>query len=665
MGSEAPAGELARLRARVAELESRESEHGRELASARALAHTLRTILDLLPQRIFWKDRSYRFLGCNLALARDAQLDSPAQIVGKLDAELPWRDHAQIYRADDIAVIEEGRSKRDYEEPLVGVRGERMWLRTTKVPLRDAHGEIVGLAGYFEDLTEQHALLRNLRESEERYRSLLEQAQDAIFLADRNNRYIGVNSAACTLLGLTREEILGKRIEALVDPEDLSQQPLQEPFAGERLLTLRRLRHKDGSTIPVEIRSSRLPDGTFEAIVRDIRSRTFEEEQRKKLEEELHHAQKMESIGRLAGGIAHDFNNLLLVILANAHLLKRKELVASTRELDGIVEASERASRLTRQLLSFSRKRVLKPDVLDVNDVVRGVSGMLERLLGENIELHFALSTERCMTLANASQLEQVLMNLTVNARDAIGASGRVVLGTEVRDTVGADGSGTAAAAREIVLRVEDTGHGMDADTLARVFEPFFTTKGPGDGTGLGLSMVYGIVTQNGGTITVDSEPGRGTSFEIRLPGTTGSLPPGARPRAERSERPAARSRRPERAARVLLVEDDDAVRATLEHTLTGAGYTVLAASGGEEALRVARADLFAFDLLLSDVVMPSLSGPLVAERLLAERIDLPVLLMSGYSDELFSDGLDERLNFLEKPFTPETLLARLAELLR
>jgi len=665
MGSEAPPGELARLRARVTELESRETVQERELERARALAHTLRTIIDLLPHRIFWKDRSYRFLGCNLALARDALLDSPEQIVGKLDAELPWRDHAQIYRADDIAVIEEGRVKRDYEEPLVREGGERMWLRTTKVPLRDEHGTIVGIAGYFEDLTEQHAALRSLRESEERYRSLLEQAQDAIFLADRGNHYIGVNSAGCILLGYTRAEILGQPIAYLIDPEDLAQQPIQEPFAGERLLTLRRLRHKDGSLIPVEIRSSRLPDGTFEAIVRDIRSRTAEEEQRKKLEEELQHAQKMESIGRLAGGIAHDFNNLLLVILANAHLLKRKELLASTRELDGIVEASERASRLTRQLLSFSRKRVLKPDVLDLNEVVRGMSGMFERVLGENIELRFELSSERCMTLANAGQLEQVLMNLTVNARDAIRGSGRVTLRTEVREPALAAVSGGSAPAREVVLRVEDTGHGMDAATLARVFEPFFTTKGPGDGTGLGLAMVYGIVTQNGGTIAVESEPGRGTTFEIHLPVTAEVQPPRARPRAEQPGTPAARTQRRTKPACVLLVEDDDAVRETLEHTLTGAGYTVLAACGGEEALQIARANLFAFDVLLSDVVMSSLSGPLVAERLLAERVDLPVLLMSGYSDKLFSNGLDERLSFLEKPFTPEALLTRLAELLR
>ena len=644
---------VAELEARLADFEAREVELQEQLRGQRALIHTLRTILDLLPHRIFWKGRDYRFLGCNLAFARDAKLAAPDAIAGKSDEDMPWRELKHIYRADDIAVVEEGRSKLNYEEPLLAADGRRLWLRTSKVPLLDERGVIGGVIGFFEDLTEQHNALHGLRESEERYRNLVEQAQDGIFVADRTGRFTNVNAAGCALLGYTKQEIFGMRTPDLIVPEDLAQVPLRASRAGQRLLTQRRLVHKDGTIIPTEINSTRLPDGTFEAIVRDIRPRAREEEQRRKLEEELRHAQRMESMGRLAGGIAHDFNNLLLVIIANAHLLKRREPSAPTRELDGIMEASERASRLTRQLLAFSRKRVLKPTVLDVNEIVRGLSGMLERLLGEDIVLGLDLSETRCLTLADATQLEQVVMNLAVNARDAMTSGGRVLVRTQlVHDE--------SSAPREVLLRVEDTGHGMDASTVARIFEPFFTTKDPGEGTGLGLSMVYGIVTQNGGTIEVKSAPGQGTIFEIRLPATDQNL---ERPRGEREG--AIADKHIERAC-VLLVEDDDAVRETLAHMLRDAGYRVLAARGGEDALRIARSDLFGFDLLLSDVVMTSLSGPLVAERLLAERVDLPVLLMSGYSDKLFSDGhLDERMSFLEKPFSPETLLARVAELLR
>jgi two-component system cell cycle sensor histidine kinase/response regulator CckA len=664
MSVRGPGGQdVAALLARIAELEARENELQQELKAQRELAFMLRTIIDLLPHRIFWKDREYRFLGCNKALGQDAQLERPEDIVGKSDAELPWRHLAPIYRADDIAVVVEGRSKLNYEEPLELPNGQRLWLRTSKLPLRDEAGKIIGLVGYFEDLTSQRNVLLGLRESEARYRNLVEQALDGIFIANKIGRWVNVNAAGARLLGYMKEEIIGKRIEDLVDPQDLAETPLRarELSGGERLLSYRRLRHKDGSSIPAEISSVRLPDGTLEAIVRDMRPRTHAEEQRRKLEEQLRHAQKMESIGRLAGGIAHDFNNLLLIILANAYLLKRKQGGQTGREIDGIVEASERGSRLTRQLLAFSSKRVLRPVVLDLNEVVRGMAGLLERLLGEQFELKFELTDANCAILADSNQLEQVLMNLSVNARDAMTPGGQLSVSTSLEETPYAHG-----LVREVVLRVKDTGHGMDAVTLAHMFEPFFTTKPLGEGTGLGLSMVYGIVTQSGGTIDVKSAQGAGTTFEIRLPAAGEQV----RPRSDRPSAPlpAASARRSSPGfggATILLVEDDSAVRDTLERTLLDAGYHVLVARGGEEALRIADADMQGFDLLVSDVVMSSLSGPLLAQRLLAQRANLPVLLMSGYSDRLFSDGgLDERLHFIEKPFTPASFLARIADLL-
>ena len=382
--------------------------------------------------------------------------------------------------------------------------------------------------------------------------------------------------------------------------------------------------------------------------MRDIRERLRAEEERRSLLEDLLHAQKMESIGRLAGGVAHDFNNLLLVILANAQLLRRKLANDDQVELDGIVTAGERASTLTRQLLSFSRRRVLEPVVLDVSEIVHTMSPVLDRMLGDAIRLDLQLSPTPCWVLADAGQLEQVILNLSVNARDAMAGGGTLKIET----------TAPSRAEPKVVLRVQDDGTGMDAETRKRIFEPFFTTKGPGEGTGLGLSMVYGVVSQCGGSIHVDSELGRGTTITLTFP------------LASFDEEPTRNLTRPREIAEpksrvILLVEDEKGVRVTLERTLVDAGYQVIVASDGDEALHEGLARIDEIDLMLSDVVMPTLSGPLLAERLLAVRPELPVILMSGYSDRLFAGGSPSgTTTFLQKPFMPEELVERIAQAL-
>jgi two-component system, cell cycle sensor histidine kinase and response regulator CckA len=492
------------------------------------------------------------------------------------------------------------------------------------------------------------AASRTLRESELRYRTLVEQAQDGIFLADARGRYLRSNGAFRALLGYSEAELIGKRIRDMVDPVELAQTPLRAEAlrVGGRLVSQRKLLRKDGSLVVTEIVSSLLPDGTFEAIVRDVSERMKAEEERAKLAEERRHAQKMESIGRLAGGIAHDFNNLLLVILANANALRKRYGAESAPSVEGIVAAAERGGALTRRLLSFSKKRVFHPTTVDLSDVVRGMQSMLERLMDEQVVLEFAFAEAPCWLLADAGQLEQVIMNLTVNARDACRTGGSVRVQTE-------------CDADEVVLRVADSGHGMDESTLARAFEPFFTTKQPVDGSGLGLSMVYGIVTQSGGKVSARSSPGAGSVFEVRMP-----LAAAASGQAARTERAAGAHAQP-RSVGILLVEDDRAVRETLAAVLGDSGYRVFKAGNGMEALDLYAQSRDEIELLISDVVMPALSGPLLAQRLLAERPTLPVLLMSGYSDELFAQGpLDERIGFLQKPFTLDQLVARVCELL-
>ena len=358
--------------------------------------------------------------------------------------------------------------------------------------------------------------LARLRRSEEHYRVMVEQAEDGFFLADERGIYLGSNAALRNMLGYSEEELRGKHIKDMVDPQDLARTPLRvrEVESNPRVVAPRKLRRRDGGVVYTEVVSSRLPDGRFEAVVRNVSERVRADAERARLTEELRHAQKMESIGRFAGGIAHDFNNLLLVILAHAHVAKRRcgELIAS--ELDGIVSAAERGGALTRQLLSFSRKRASNPTSVDLNEVVSGMQALLERLMSEHTTFELRLSDAPCRLVVDASQLEQVIMNLLVNARDACAAcdNARIAIETELVQPRAPN-----AAGKDVILRVRDSGHGMDEPTIARIFEPFFTTKEPGQGTGLGLSMVYGIVTQNGGTIGVQSLPGIGSVFEVRF----------------------------------------------------------------------------------------------------------------------------------------------------
>jgi nitrogen-specific signal transduction histidine kinase/ActR/RegA family two-component response regulator len=375
---------------------------------------------------------------------------------------------------------------------------------------------------------------------------------------------------------------------------------------------------------------------------------------RHELEDRLRQAQKMEAVGRLAGGVAHDFNNLLQVIQGHARFaLEALPEPGDLREdLEAVYAASERAARLTRQLLAFSRKQILQPRELDLNAVVRGVMPMLGRLIGEDIAVVTHLAPRLGAVTADPAQLEQVLVNLAVNARDAMPEGG--TLGIETAD-VALDAAacerrdGPVAPGAYVRLAVRDTGAGMDEATRARAFEPFFTTKAPGKGTGLGLATVYGIVRQSGGCVTVSSAPGAGTTVVVELPRTSAPEP----------ARPAADAPAPGRGTgTVLLVEDDATVRQFVRRVLEWQGYAVLEAAHGPDALRVAAEHGGRIDLVLTDVVMPGMSGRALAEALTASRPGLRVLFMSGYTDdEILRRGLGTTgVALLEKPFTAEAL---------
>jgi signal transduction histidine kinase/CheY-like chemotaxis protein len=384
--------------------------------------------------------------------------------------------------------------------------------------------------------------------------------------------------------------------------------------------------------------------------------------ERKRLEAQLRQAQKMEAVGRLAGGIAHDFNNLLAVIMGHSDLIRSvlKKGDSLAHDVEQIRRASERAATLTRQLLAFSRRQFLQPQVIDVNTLVGNLATMLRRLIGEHIQLELRLDPGAGRVSADPGQLEQVVMNLTVNARDAMPQGGRVILETApvVLDQafVGTHPGSTAGA--HVRLSIHDTGCGMGPDVLSHLFEPFFTTKEPGRGTGLGLSTVYGIVKQHRGYIDVTSEPGRGSTFAVYLPRVDAKAAP---------ELAAPRERvRPGSRETVLFVEDEVALRDLMQRVLTKGGYTVLAASDGPDALALAEVHPGRIDLIVTDIVMPRMSGPELATRLRARDPQVRLLYVSGYTaDQLRSQAdLGEDATLLPKPFTSDGLLRKVREVL-
>ncbi len=486
----------------------------------------LRNVLTHIPCGVFWKDRASIYLGCNDRVARDYGLDVAGEVVGRTDDDLSAEpDEAETGRTSDRHVIETGESLLNCEESHTLPGGAKAVFLTSRVPMRDPDGGVVGVLGVYQDVTE-----------------------------------------------------------------------------------------------------------------------------RKRLEAQLRQSQKMEAIGRLAGGIAHDFNNLLTIISGNVHLIQH--LPAGDPEfpqlLDDIRDAADRAAGLTRQLLTFSRKQPTRPVVLDLSDVVTGLTSMLRRLIGERITIRTQLAPAPVRVKADRGQLEQVIMNLVINAKDAMLDGGTLTIAT-------AEVTGQGRFAR---LTIADTGVGMSDEVKRHLFEPFFTTKDVGKGTGLGLATVYGIVEQAGGGIEVESAPGAGTTFAIRLPWCEALAKSSAvLPSVNLASRTAMRRS-------VLLVEDEERLRKLVRYTLEGQGYAVTEAPGGEAALRLLTPDR-QVDLLVTDLVMPGMDGRELATRVRAARPDSAVVFISGYvPDQRRIEGLAGAI-FLPKPFTPLDLVKTVEKALR
>ncbi|MGH9603603.1 MAG: ATP-binding protein [Terriglobales bacterium] len=537
------------------------------------------------------------------------------------------------------------------------------WYHAHAEPLRDARGHVVGTLGLAIDITQRKCLEESLIRAEEKFAKAFRATPDAISISTlEEGRYVEVNDSFLRLTGYERDEVVGRTVAELniwTDPADRERMTAQIRMLGSVRDMELRYRNKQGvlrtgslSAEVIELSGQRC----LVSVMRDISDHRL-------LEEQLLQAQKMEAIGRLAGGVAHDFNNLLAIILGYSDLLQEAIPAEgpARKHLAEIRKAGERAATLTRQLVAFSRKQVLELKVFDLNTVVIENYKMLRRLIGEDIELLLEPDRQPTPVKADAAQMEQVIMNLAVNARDAMPKGGRLTIETAnvVLDATQVNRHVTMPAGAYVMLSVTDNGIGMDANTQARIFEPFFTTKEKGKGTGLGLATVYGIVKQSGGYIWVYSEPGQGTTFKIYLPRAEEPIEP--EPAAARI--PAASLRGHET---VLLVEDEESVRKLAAHCLRQQGYTVLEANTGAEALQMSRDHTEPIHLLVTDVVMPGMGGRVLADQLIALRPDARVLFVSGYTgNAIVHHGiLDPGTFLLSKPFRPVELAQKVREVL-
>ncbi len=508
-----------------------------------------------------------------------------------------------------------------------------------------------------------------LARREARFRSLIEHAHDIIIILDSQGRFLYSSPAVARVLGYTPSDLEGRPVLEFVHPDDHQavtsalRRGLSRPGRVESVSL--RIRHRDGAWRSFEAVGSRMhQDDEAPAMVinsRDVTQRRQAEEALRESEEQLRQSQKMEAVGRLAGGIAHDFNNVLTAILGYGELLltRMRSADPSYRTVAEIQKAAERAASLTRQLLSFSRRHVHQPRILDLNALASETHSLLERIIGEHIDLQLHLGTGLPALPADPAQMQQVIMNLVLNAADALPEGGSIRVETAVFDPTTASGRTVDLPPRaHLRLSVVDNGCGMDAHTLDRALEPFFTTKKEGRGTGLGLSTVYGIVRQSGGDLRIQSAPGRGTRVDVFLPAATASLAAAVEPTEPEHPRSGSET--------ILLVEDDDAVRELSRTVLESRGYTVLAATSGDEALRLARQAGTSIDLVLTDVVMPGLSGRELAHSLSKLHPSAAVLYMSGYTDGALTgqELADSQALFLAKPFTARELAERVRTLL-
>ena len=630
-------------------------ENQRQLAEVNQM---LQTVMDTIPVRIFWKNKDLVYLGCNRLFAEDAGRKSPEDILGETDYNLGWREQAELYRKDDREVIRSGNSKLGYEEQQTAPDGKQLWLRTSKIPLRDINNRIVGILGTYEDITERKQAEAELN----RLMTAIEQTPESVVITDTEGRILYVNPVFERVTGYSRAEVIGQNPRLLKSNRQDSafyRELWAKISAGEVWRGRFINKKKDGAlftedAVIAPVRDEKGAVTNYIAIKRDI-SHELE------LEVQYRQTQKIDSIGLLAGGVAHDFNNILAVICGHTDLaLAQLSPDAPLRSnLECIQESAERAANLTRQLLAFARRQVIEPRRINLNELIVNLNKMLHRLIGEDIKLVTQTAPDLGQIKADPGQIEQVLLNLVVNARDAMPDGGTLTIRT---DNVTLDED---YARRHLVtpgdyvmVSVSDTGVGMTDEVKQHIFEPFFTTKEQGKGTGLGLATCFGIIQQSNGHIHSESQVDKGTQFKIYLPRVQG-----VEESISSREVPVSL---PQGTETILLAEDEPSLRQLMARVLRTQGYTVLEAADGHEALALAQANGAKIQLLLTDVIMPGLSGKTLAEWLGQVNPAVRVLFISGYiNNNAVRDAMSKPGTFfLQKPFNPLNLAEKVREVI-
>jgi len=634
-----------------------------ELRQANAF---LDSIIENIPNMVFLKDaRDLRYVRFNHA-GEELLGRSRGEVLGKNNRDLWPAPLADYYEAKDREVLRQLDVVDIPEEPIqTKDRGERV-LHTKKVPLFDPEGEPEYLLGISEDITESKRSADAIRNLSSRLEAILSAVPEILMEVDNDKVYTWANETGKKFFGA---DVLGKRAADFFVGEQDTYEVVRPIFEGSQdavyTESLQRRRDGEARLLAWWCRSLTDSQGNVKGALssgRDITEIRRAEAERRRLEEQLQVSQKMEAIGSLAGGVAHDFNNLLCVLLSYTEFALRavRQGDPMREDLLAVKRAGERAATLTRQLLAFSRKQVLQPVPLILNDVASAMERMLRRILGEDIDYVQALAPDLGVVRADQGQIEQVFMNLVVNARDAMPEGGQLTIATsnvEIDEDF-AEFEEPVRMGPYVQLAVTDTGSGIDEQTKARIFEPFFTTKEKGKGTGLGLSTVHGIVRQSGGCISVESELGKGTTFRIYLPREQEAA-------ATLAKEPAA-ERQSKGNETILLVEDEEELRRVAHRALEAEGYSVLSAADGEEALGISEQYAGDIQLLLTDVVMPRMGGRVLAQKLAKQRPALAVLFISGYTDDamLYHGVLEAGIHLLGKPFTSTGLTQKVREVL-
>ena len=644
-----------------------------------------KAILDNIPDIAWLKDKEGRFIAVNEPFGKSCGY-KPEEIVGKTDLDIWPRDLAERYQADDRKVIESGKRK-SVEEPLADKEGGIIYIETIRTPIFNDKGGIMGTACIARNINDRKRAEQVLKDREEELATIYDNAPLIMLLVDENWTIRKTNAFTAQFVGTTIGNMVNRRcgealrcIHALDNPEGCGFGPSCKECAL-RLTILNTIETGRGHLAEKlnmsfsdeeNVRAATFLISTTKLLIREqplaivsmqnITERKQTEQQMLSLQEQLQQSQKMEAIGRLAGGVAHDFNNLLTVISIQSQLALRElqEGNPLREKLKDIEQAADRAANLTRQLLAFSRRQILEMKVINLNFILNDLEKMLRRVIGEHIEVKTLFADNLGLVKVDPGQMEQVLMNLVVNAKDSMPQGGKLFLETanaELDEECARPHVGLFPGAY-VVLSVTDTGIGITKEVREHIFDPFFTTKGKGKGTGLGLSTVYGIVKQSGGEIYVYSEVDKGTTFKVYLPRVFEPL--------EELKKEVPVDKIPQGNETVLVVEDDDSVRKLVLDILRMQGYKVLEAAEAEEALIICEKEKNPIHLILTDIVMPKMNGPQLIERLKQVRRDFKALYMSGYADGTVFHYrlLGKGVTIINKPFTVEKLTRKVREVL-